>query len=137
MKKKYIVKIVSEKQQEFASLLKDNINNNAYELKDQSLIIAGEESEIRQRSESIRLLMLQLDQSSELVEEIDTPMYRKILFLQGLDCANCAAKIERIARRNLNHESITVDFATSRMIVETKSDTLKKTLIKDIQSIAS
>lgn len=137
MKKKYIIRILLEKQQELTTLMKENFKNDIFEIQDQSLIISGEESRINQLSQSIRVLMLQLDQNSELIEEIDTPMYRKILFLQGLDCANCAAKIERIARRNLNHENITVDFATSRMIVETKSDSLKKTLIKDIQTIAS
>ncbi len=137
MKKKYLIRILSEKQQELTTLMKENFKNDVFEIQDQSLIISGEESRINQLSQSIRVLMLQLDQNSELIEEIDTPMYRKILFLQGLDCANCAAKIERIARRNLNHENITVDFATSRMIVETKSDSLKKTLVKDIQTIAS
>ncbi len=46
--------------------------------------------------------------------------YRKVLTLQNLDCANCANKVERIAQRTFIHDTLYVDFATSRFIIETK-----------------
>ena len=45
--------------------------------------------------------------------------YRYMFYLENLDCGNCAAKIERICKRNIVHESIVVDFATLKIVVET------------------
>ena len=49
----------------------------------------------------------------------DVEVYRKVLYLKGLDCGNCASRIENIAKKELNHEKIVVDFATTRFIIET------------------
>lgn len=55
-----------------------------------------------------------------IIEEKEAEeVYRKIVYLENLDCANCAAKVERIAKKTLNHERIIVDFATTRFIIET------------------
>ena len=73
-----------------------------------------------------------------LLEEIEKPQtYRRVLLLEGLDCANCAAKIERIAKRTLNHELISVDFATERFIIETTDKELAENIVKVIQSITA
>lgn len=66
----------------------------------------------------------------ELVEKEALEVYRKIVYLENLDCANCAAKVERIAKRTLNHERIVVDFATTRFIIETTD----KQLIENIET---
>lgn len=65
------------------------------------------------------------------------PTIRKVFILDGLDCANCASKIERIAKRTLNHKFIVVDFATSRFIIETEDISSAPTLINRVQEIAS
>lgn len=55
-----------------------------------------------------------------IIEEKEAEeVYRKIVYLENLDCANCAAKVERLAKKTLNHEQIIVDFATTRFIIET------------------
>ena len=57
-------------------------------------------------------------------------VYRKVLYLKGLDCGNCASRIENIAKKELNHEKIVVDFATTRFIIETTDkDFIDKTYI--------
>ncbi len=66
----------------------------------------------------------------ELVEKEALEIYRKIVYLENLDCANCAGKVERIAKRTLNHERIVVDFATTRFIIETTD----KQLIDNIET---
>ena len=45
--------------------------------------------------------------------------YRYVFYLENLDCANCAAKIERISKRNIVHESIVCDFATLKIVIDT------------------
>jgi len=61
---------------------------------------------------------------------------RKTLILENLDCANCAAKIERIAKRTFDHEFIVVDFVTSRFIIETTDKDLLDHLQEEVADIA-
>lgn len=61
---------------------------------------------------------------------------RKTLILENLDCANCSAKIERIAKRTFDHELIVVDFATTRFIIETVDKDLIDNLQKEVAEIA-
>ncbi len=42
----------------------------------------------------------------------------KIFYLHGLDCANCAAKIEREAAKLPGVESVNVSFLTTKMTVQ-------------------
>lgn len=72
-----------------------------------------------------------------LEERAIVPTYRRVLILENLDCANCSAKIERIAKRTLNHEMISVDFATERFIIETEDKEIVDSLVNVVQSIAS
>lgn len=44
---------------------------------------------------------------------------RLIYHLEGLDCANCATKIETAASKISNVEKVTVDFSSSRILLET------------------
>ena len=64
--------------------------------------------------EDIALIMETIKKVDDdiIIEEKEIkPTYRKVLLLENLDCANCAAKIERIAKRTFDHEMIVVDFA--------------------------
>src|SRR5690554_8171468 len=38
------------------------------------------------------------------IEKNIKPTVRKVFILEGLDCANCASKIERIAKRTIDHK---------------------------------
>ncbi len=83
-------------------------------------------------------LVLSNINASIVLEEIESEhIYRKVLLLNNLDCANCAAKIERMAQKELDNEFITVDFATSRFIIETKSKEVYDNLIPKVQEIAN
>lgn len=64
-------------------------------------------------------------------------VYRKIIFLENLDCANCAAKVERIAKKTLNNENIIVDFATTRFIIETTDSKLVDNLVDEVKKITA
>lgn len=64
-------------------------------------------------------------------------MYKYRFKLCGLDCANCAKKIEENLSKNKEYNSVNVSFATSKLIVETslKENEVKKKLEKEIQKI--
>ncbi len=62
--------------------------------------------------------------------------YRKVLYLKGLDCGHCAMKIENLAKNNMNHEQILVDFATTRFIIETTDKELIDNIIPRVEAVA-
>lgn len=71
----------------------------------------------------------------ELNETNALDVYHKIVYLENLDCANCAAKVERIARRTFDNERIVVDFATTRFIIETTNLELANNIEKELLKI--
>ena len=71
----------------------------------------------------------------ELNETAAEEVYRKIVYLENLDCANCAAKVERIAKRTFNHERIIVDFSTTRFIIETVDKDLVDNIVEELLKI--
>lgn len=73
----------------------------------------------------------------DIVEREIKPSYRKVLILENLDCAICASKIERIAKRSFDYEFIVVDFASTRFIIESTDLNLIENLESKVQEIAS
>ncbi len=71
----------------------------------------------------------------ELIEKEAEEVFRKIVYLENLDCANCAAKVERLAQRTFNHERIIVDFATTRFIIETTDENLIENIEEELLKI--
>lgn len=47
---------------------------------------------------------------------------KKVYRIENLDCAGCAARIERLASRIDGVSSVVVNFMTQRMTVEAKED---------------
>ncbi|MDD4056197.1 MAG: heavy metal translocating P-type ATPase [Bacilli bacterium] len=82
-------------------------------------------------------LIRSIDDEIEITEREIKQSYRKVLILENLDCANCAAKIERIAKRQLDHEFIVVDFATKKFIIETTDEEVLNSLFHKVQEIAT
>ena len=95
------------------------------------------ESHVREDIELIKSIILKNNPEIEIIEREEIELFRKVLILEGLDCANCAAKIERIAKRNFSHEFLTVDLATSRFIIETADEALINDITDKVQEIAS
>lgn len=95
------------------------------------------ESHVREDIELIKSIILKNNPEIEIIEREEIELFRKVLILEGLDCANCAAKIERIAKRNFSHEFLTVDLATSRFIIETADEALVNDITDKVQEIAS
>ena len=83
----------------------------------------------------IKSIIKNVNPEVDIYEVKAQPIYRKVLILENLDCANCAAKIERIAKRNFVHELIVVDFASTRFIIETSDKDLIANLEKRVEEI--
>ncbi len=61
---------------------------------------------------------------------------KKTYLLQGLDCAHCAAKIETEVRKIEGVSSATVNFMSTKMVIdadESLADTIEKAAIKIVK----
>ena len=63
---------------------------------------------------------------------------KKVYKLEDLDCANCAAKMERAVARIEGVSSIHISFITQKMIIEldeTKADEIIREVIKTCKRV--
>ena len=57
---------------------------------------------------------------------------KKIFKIKGLDCANCAAKLERTIEKIEGIENVSISFITEKMVVE-YDENFEKEIIKKIK----
>jgi len=55
---------------------------------------------------------------------------KKIFILEGLDCANCATKIENAIKKIENVNDCIVNFMTRKLILEIEKENLSETIEK-------
>ena len=76
------------------------------------------------------------EKQAKVVSIDNVEVYRKVLYLNGLDCAYCAARVEMIAKKELNHQRIVVDYPTYRFIIETTDKELIDNLVPRVTEVA-
>lgn len=76
------------------------------------------------------------EKAATLEEIANVEVYRKVLKLKGIDCAQCALKIEMLAKKNFSYKQIIVDFSTERFIIETTDSTLVQNIVEEVSKIA-
>lgn len=54
--------------------------------------------------------------------------------IKGLDCANCAAKLERAINKIKGVEKVTISFMSEKMSIELDEDN-KKDIMKDVEKM--
>lgn len=54
--------------------------------------------------------------------------------IKGLDCANCAAELERALQKIEGIESVSISFITERMILEYNEEE-KETIMKNVKKV--
>lgn len=92
-----------------------NLLQDEYVIKTNENAIIVDEDQL----EKAKKIILSVDEKI-IINTVEVKQkYRYLFYLENLDCANCAAKIERICKRNIIHESIVVDFATLKIVIET------------------
>lgn len=53
---------------------------------------------------------------------------KRVIKLENLDCANCAAKMEDGARKVEGVKSVSISFMTQKMTIETEDDCFDKVI---------
>jgi len=87
-------------------------------------------------TEDFRAIVLKYREEAILVEQKIEESHRIVLTIKGLDCANCAARIEALAKKTFEHRVIVVDFATSRFIIETTDKDLVDNIEEKVTEVA-
>lgn len=59
---------------------------------------------------------------------------KKVFKLQDLDCANCAAKMERAAAKINGVQSVTVNFMTQKLTLEA-DDASFETILNEVEAV--
>jgi len=85
---------------------------------------------------SITKAILTYEKKATIEEIFPKEVYRKVLYLNGLDCAHCATKIETIAKKELDYEKILVDYTSFRFIIESSNKELMDDIINVVTKIA-
>lgn len=91
---------------------------------------------VKSIEEEILKILKSLNNESTMEYIVSKELYRKVLYLNGLDCGHCAAKIESLAKKNLNYEKLLVDFASYRFIIESSDKEQNDKLIELVTEIA-
>lgn len=121
-------------------LLENLIGKGNFSLNKDTAILTvtfNNDEEINVKKAEIINLLKKIDEEIEVSEREVKQSFRKVLILEELDCANCAAKIERISKRQFDHEFIVVDFATKKFVIETTDEELLSNLKQRVQDIAT
>ena len=100
-------------------------------------IIESNEETFEQDKNNVLEIVKYYVPNIEIIETEVQEVHRKIVYLQNLDCANCASKVERLAKKTFNHERIVVDFATTRFIIETTDEDLINNIEEELKKITS
>lgn len=117
--------------------IKKNPNiESAHIDKKSSILYVEAKKDLEITKEQLLKAITKFEKNAELILNENQEVYRKVLYLNGLDCGNCAMKIENLAKRTMNHEQIVVDFATTRFIIETKDKELSEHIIERVESVA-
>lgn len=76
------------------------------------------------------------EKKAEIKPIVSEEVYRKVLYLNGLDCSHCATKVETIAKKTLNYNKLLVDFASFRFIIESSDKELMDNIVNEVSNIA-
>lgn len=76
------------------------------------------------------------EKKATIEQIVSQEVYRKVLYLNGLDCAHCATKIETLAKKTLKYDKLLVDFASYRFIIESSDKEQMEHLMEEVTQIA-
>ncbi len=93
-------------------------------------------NKIKQAEDDILKAILKYEKKATLNLIVNKKVYRAVLYLNGLDCAHCATKIETIAKKTLNYEKLLVDYTSFRFIIESADEEQMNNIVELVTEIA-
>ncbi|MEI4622199.1 heavy metal translocating P-type ATPase [Bacillus cereus] len=80
-------------------------------------------------------LVTKLEPHIKVQEEQKTKITKEVFVLEGLDCANCAMKIETKVKEMPTVSNATVDFVSKKLKIEVANEKELETTVQDIKNI--
>lgn len=94
------------------------------------------ETKIKEVEEKIIKAFSKYEKKFSLEQIVNKKVYRDVLYLNGLDCAHCATRIENIAKKTLNYEKILVDYTSFRFIIESSDKEQMDNIVELVTDIS-
>ena len=86
-------------------------------------------------ADQARKIVKRHDSDIELKERVIPQAGRKVMYLQGLDCADCAKKIETAVSRMNGIQSASVDFVTQKLTIEVSEKENLPVMVRQVAQI--
>ena len=118
------------------SVFNATIDKSTRILRVECSVSANEKDSYKQLDSQILKAVQMYEKHAKLTAIDNAQIYRKVLYLKGLDCAYCGARIENIAKKELNHERIMVDYPTYRFIIDTTDKDLVDHITERVTEVA-
>ncbi|MCI0766204.1 heavy metal translocating P-type ATPase [Bacillus sp. TL12] len=83
----------------------------------------------------VKQLVTKLEPHIKVQEEQKTKTAKEVFLLEGLDCANCAMKIETKVKEFPSVSNATVDFVSKKLKIEVANKKELETTVQDIKNI--
>lgn len=122
---KYVESVTIDKEKDILRL--------EYKFNDKEKVVDKKISEIE---EKILKVLAKYEKKVSLEQVVNKKVYRDVLYLNGLDCAHCATRIETIAKKTLNYEKILVDYTSFRFIIESSDEEQMKNITELVTEIS-
>ena len=86
-------------------------------------------------ADQARKIVKRHDSDIELKERVIPQAGRKVMYIQGLDCADCAKKIETAVSRMNGIQSASVDFVTQKLTIEVSEKENLPVMVRQVAQI--
>ena len=96
---------------------------------------AKEGNKLEELMGSVSNIVTSIESHVKVIEKVKGKLLKKEILLEGLCCGNCAAKIERESNNIDGVKSATVDFISTKLIMEIEDPSKQNSIIDDVKKI--
>lgn len=116
----------------------DSLSSASVNFISKTLTIEVKPSEnVEQAIEQIRNIVVRLEPDVIVKEKSEIKTFKKVLILNGLGCANCAAKIEQQVQGINGIKSASVDFVSKKLMIEVFESSKLPEIVRQVSDIAT
>ncbi|WP_243525822.1 heavy metal translocating P-type ATPase [Bacillus pseudomycoides] len=102
-----------------------------------TMVLETEKNKENQVVTEAKQLVTKLEPHIQVQEEQKTKVAKEVFVLEGLDCANCAMKIETKVKEMPSVSNATVDFVSKKLKIEVANKKELETTLQDIKNIVN
>ena len=96
---------------------------------------AKEGNKLEELMGSVSSIVTSIESHVKVIEKVKGKLLKKEILLEGLCCGNCAAKIERESNNIDGVKSATVDFISTKLIIEIEDSSKQNHIVDNVKAI--